>query len=178
MLYSFESISLDTNTRELRRAGKLLSVEPKVFDLLAHLIANRERVISKDALIAALWDGRIVSDSALTTCINAARGALGDSGKEQRLIKTLPRKGFRFVGAVREMPTCATVVRDAPPKSTSAALPLPDKPSIAVLPFANLSDDLKQEYLADGIVEDIITELSRFSELFVIAPELKLSIQG
>jgi adenylate cyclase len=178
VLYSFESISLDTNARELRRDGKLVSVEPKVFDLLVHLIANREHVISKDALIATLWDGRTVSDSALTTCINAARGALGDSGKEQRLIKTLPRKGFRFVGAVREMPTGATVLRDALPKSPSAALPLPDKPSIAVLPFANLSDDLKQEYLADGIVEDIITELSRFSELFVIARNSSFQYKG
>jgi adenylate cyclase len=178
VLYSFESISLDTKTRELRRAGKLLSIEPKVFDLLAHLIENHERVISKDALIAALWDGRTVSDSALTTCINAARVALGDSGKEQRLIKTLPRKGFRFVGTLREMPTSSAAVREAPPKSTSTALPLPDRPSIAVLPFAILGDDLQQEYLADGIVEDIIIELSRFSELFDITRNSSFQYKG
>ena len=102
MLYSFETFLLDTGTRELRRDRELLSVEPKVFDLLSYLIANRERVVSKDDLIASVWNGRIVSDAALTTCLNAARTAIGDSGEEQRLIKTLPRKGFRFVGAVSE----------------------------------------------------------------------------
>jgi adenylate cyclase len=138
-----------------------------VFDLLAHLVANREHVVSKDDLIAAVWRGRIVSDSALTTAINAARAVLGDSGEAQRLIKTLPRKGLRFVGAVREGPadTAAPAVTEA----QRPALALPDKPSVAVLPFANVSGDPEQEYFADGITDDIITELSRFSELFVIA---------
>ena len=102
MLYFFEDYALDTDRRELRRGDRLLSVEPKVFDLLVHLAGNRERVVSKDDLIAAVWNGRIVSESALTSCINAARAAIGDSGEEQRLIKTLPRKGIRFVGVVRE----------------------------------------------------------------------------
>ena len=102
MLYIFEGFALDAGRRELRRGGDLIAVEPKVFDLLVHLIANRERVVSKDDLIAAVWGGRIVSESALTTAINAARAALGDSGEAQRLIRTLPRKGFRFVGEVRE----------------------------------------------------------------------------
>ena len=102
MLYLFEDFALDAGRRELRRGGRSVAVEPKVFDLLIHLVANRERVVSKDDLIAAVWDGRIVSESALTTAINAARAALGDSGEAQRLIKTLPRKGFRFVGEVQE----------------------------------------------------------------------------
>ena len=102
MRYSFEKFLLDTGTRELRRDRELLSVEPKVFDLLSYLIVNRERVVSKDDLIADVWNGRIVSDAALTTCLNAARTAIGNFGEEQRLIKTLPRKGFRFVGAVYE----------------------------------------------------------------------------
>ena len=102
MRYLFEDCLLDTTRRELRREADLVPVEPKVFDLLVYLIANRERVVTKDDLLAAVWGGRIVSESALTTRLNAARSAIGDSGEEQRLIKTLPRKGFRFVGAVRE----------------------------------------------------------------------------
>ena len=179
MLYSFEGISLDTDTRELRRGGELLSIEPKVFDLLVHLIANRGRVVSKDDLIATVWDGRIVSESALTTAINAARAALGDSGEAQRLIKTLPRKGLRFVGTVSEafMPTAGTP--DKPLPGAPAVLPvLSDKPSVAVLPFANISGDPQQEYFADGITEDIITELARFSELFVIARNSSFQYKG
>jgi len=100
--YLFEDYVLDTDRRELRRKGGLLSVEPKVFDLLVHLIGNRERVVSKDDLIGAVWNGRIVSESTLTSCINAARNAIGDSGEEQRFIKTLPRKAFAsWVGCGR-----------------------------------------------------------------------------
>jgi adenylate cyclase len=146
-----------------------------VFDLLTYLIRNRERVVSKDDLIAAAWDGRIVSDAALTTRLNVARSAIGDSGEEQRLIKTLPRKGFRFVGAVREE---QEALADAPAEAPRRTLALPDKPSIAVLAFANLSGDPEQEYFADGIVEDIITELSRFRELFVIARNSSFQYKG
>lgn len=102
MPFVFEDFLLDRDRRELRRGNTVVAAEPKVFDLLVHLFANRERVVSKDDLIAAVWDGRIVSDAALATAINAARVALGDSGEAQRLIRTLPRKGFRFVGEVRE----------------------------------------------------------------------------
>ena len=102
MLYLFEDCVLDTDRRELRRGAEAVSVAPQVFDLLEYLIRNRERVVSKDDLIAAIWNGRVVSDAAVTTRINVARAAIGDSGEEQRLIRTLPRKGFRFVGAVRE----------------------------------------------------------------------------
>ena len=113
-----------------------MAVEPKVFDLLAHLIANRDHVVGKDDLILAIWDGRIVSESALTTCINAARSALGDSGEAQRLIKTLPRKGVRFVGDVKEGPSAARAAPlSAPEPVASAGYALPDKPSMAVLPF-------------------------------------------
>ena len=170
MRYLFEDYVLDTDRRELRRGTGLISLTPQVFDLLAYVIKNRELVVSKDDLIVAVWGGRIVSDSALTTRINAARSAIGDSGEQQRLIKTLPRKGFRFVGSVREgeqlVGADATNHATPPPKPS---LTLPDKPSIAVLPFTNLSGDARQEYFIDGVVEDIITELSRFSELFVIA---------
>ena len=100
--YLFEDYTFDTERRELHRGAEAVSITPQVFDLLDYLIRNRERVVSKDDLISAVWNGRIVSDAALTTRLNAARNAIGDSGEDQRLIKTLPRKGFRFVGAVRE----------------------------------------------------------------------------
>jgi TolB-like protein len=176
--YLFEDCLLDTDLRELRRGGEGVAVAPQVFDLLAYLIHHRERVVSKDDLIAAIWGGRIVSDAALTTRINVARSAIGDSGDEQRLIKTLPRKGFRFVGAVQEGEGLVVpkVAHAAEPQR--AALALPDKPSIAVLPFINLSSDPEQNYFADGVVEDIITELSRFSELFVIARNSSFQYKG
>jgi DNA-binding winged helix-turn-helix (wHTH) protein len=98
LLYLFEDYELDTERRELRRGPALVAIEPKVFDLLAYVIENRQRVVSRDDLIAQVWDGRIVSESALARCINGARSAIGDSGEAQRLIKTLPRKGVRFVG--------------------------------------------------------------------------------
>jgi DNA-binding winged helix-turn-helix (wHTH) protein/pimeloyl-ACP methyl ester carboxylesterase len=102
VLFFFEDNVLDPGRRELRCKGALVAVEPQVFDLLLFLIQNRERVVSKDDLIAGVWDGRIVSDSTLTSRINAARRAIGDSGEQQRLIRTVARKGIRFVGAVRE----------------------------------------------------------------------------
>jgi DNA-binding winged helix-turn-helix (wHTH) protein len=113
LLYLFEDYGLDSDRRELYRGTSFISVEPKVFDLLVYVIRNRERVVSKEDLVAAIWHGRIVSESALTTCINAARNAIGDSGEAQRLIKTLPRKGIRFVGVVREEQKSTAALADA-----------------------------------------------------------------
>ena len=124
MRYLFEEYAFDTDRRELHRGADIVSIAPQVFDLLDHLIRNRERVVSKDDLINAIWNGRIVSDAALTTRLNAARGAIGDSGEQQRLIKTLPRKGFRFVGDVREEQRADTAIaRDPsePPQPVSHA---------------------------------------------------------
>lgn len=104
MLYVFDGSVLDTDRRELRRGCQAVDIEPQVFDLLAYLIRNRERVVSRDELIEQIWAGRVVSESALSTRINAVRNAIGDSGTQQRLIKTLPRKGIRFVGSLREEP--------------------------------------------------------------------------
>jgi len=101
VLYFFKDFALDTGRRELRSHGSLIAVEPQVFDLLVHLIDNRDRVVSKDDLIASVWQGRIVSDSTLDSRINAARKAIGDNGDKQELIRTVPRKGVRFIGAVR-----------------------------------------------------------------------------
>ena len=175
MRYLFEDYAFDTDRRELHRGADVVSVAPQVFDLLDYLIRNRERVVSKDDLINAIWNGRIVSDAALTTRLNAARSAIGDSGEEQRLIKTLPRKGFRFVGQVRE---AREVAGPNPAMRPRALLQLPDKPSIAVLPFANMSGDPEQEYFADGMVEEITTALSRFKWLFVIARNSSFTFKG
>ena len=168
--YLFEKYSFDTARRELRRGSDVIAVTPQVFDLLDYLIRHRERVVTKDDLIGAIWNGRVVSDAALTTRLNAARSAIGDSGEEQRLIKTLPRKGFRFVGQVREVAS----PEDAP----ESAPALPVEPSIAVLPFANMSGDPEQEYFADGMVEEITTALSRFGWLFVIARNSSFTFKG
>jgi adenylate cyclase len=152
---------------------------PQVFDLLDYLLRNRERVVSKDELVAAIWGGRAVSDSALTTRINAVRAAIGDDGKTQRLVKTLPRKGLRFVGLVREEHKPAdSSVTDVASNAPKPTLTLPDKPSVAVLPFTNLHGNPGQDYVSDGITEDIITELSRFSELFVIARNSSFQYKG
>ncbi|MET4039880.1 DNA-binding winged helix-turn-helix (wHTH) protein [Bradyrhizobium sp. RT6a] len=158
MRYLFEEYVFHTDRRELHRGDELVPVAPQVFDVIDYLIRNRERVVSKDDLIKAIWNGRSVSDAALTTRLNAARAAIGDSGEEQRFIKTLPRKGFRFIGQVRE---AREVAGPDPGDGPESAPAVPDKPSIAVLPFANMSGDPEQEYFADGMVEEITTALSR-----------------
>jgi TolB-like protein len=179
LLYLFEECVVDTDRRELRRGAATIPIGPKFFDLLVYLLAHRERVVTKDDLLASLWDGRIVSESALNSGIKAVRDAIGDSGEEQRLIKTLPRKGLRFVGEVREEQVQA---RSAAP-AVAAELPkpplsLPDRPSIAVLPFANISGDSEQDYFADGMAEEIITALSRCAGLFVIARNSSFTYRG
>lgn len=159
MRYRFDAFELDSRCRELRRAGGLVSVEPQVFDLLELLIRNRDRVVTKDDMVASIWGGRIVSESTLTSRLNAARNAIGDNGKVQRLIRTMRHRGVRFVGTVSEELELA----DAQP------IDAPVQPSIAVLPFANLSGDPAKDYFADGMVEDITMALGRLPWLFVIA---------
>jgi TolB-like protein/Tfp pilus assembly protein PilF len=163
----FEGYSLDVDRRELRRGSDLVAIEPQVFDLLAYLVKNRERVLTKDDLIAAIWDGRVVSESTLTSRINSARKAIGDTGGDQRLIRTYARKGIRFVGEVRE----SLQVPNAPADPQG-------KPCIAVMPFVNLGGDAAQEYFSDGITEDIITALSRNRSLLVIARNSSFAFRG
>ncbi|MEK9278132.1 winged helix-turn-helix domain-containing tetratricopeptide repeat protein [Bradyrhizobium sp. ISRA442] len=177
MRYFFDEFVFDAERRELHRGTDLVSVPPRVFDLLDFLICNRERVLSKEEIIKAVWNGRIVSDAALTTRLNAARNAIGDSGDEQRLIKTLPRKGYRFIGRVQEAEGADPIIAGRPIEPPRPAL-RPDKASIAVLPFVNLSADPEQEYLADGMVDDIITALSHFKALVVIARNSSFTYKG
>ena len=205
MPFMFDDCVLDLDRRELTRGGEVAATGPQVFDLLVYLVENRERVVSKDDMLGAVWGGRIVSESTLASHINAVRRAIGDSGQEQRLLRTFARKGFRFVGRVSETPSSdrpefvaaersddtgehqakiiARPVRVDHVTSREQAklqtvLTLPDKPSIAVLPFMNLSGDLDQEYFADGIAEDVITLLSKSHALFVIARNSSFTYRG
>jgi TolB-like protein/Tfp pilus assembly protein PilF len=179
--FLFEDYCLDADRRELKRGSELIAIGPKVFDLLLFLVQNRDQVVTRDNLLQAVWEGRIVSDSTLTSHINAVRKAIGDTGREQRLIRTVSRKGIRFVGNIQEEESPAnTSVTDSTIASErlGLVLTLPDSPSIAVLPFRNLSGDVEQDYFADGVVEDIITALSRIRWLFVIARNSSFTYKG
>jgi TolB-like protein len=171
--FLFANHTLDTDRRELHCGALPVAVEPQVFDLLIYLVQNRNRVVSKDDLIESVWRGRIVSDSTLASRINAARRAIGDNGDEQKLIRTIARKGIRFIGTVsmRGGEAAHKAARSSIAVQPSARLRAPrfDRPAIAVLPFANTSDEPEQDYFSDGISEDIITALARLRWFFVIA---------
>jgi adenylate cyclase len=175
LLYLFDNCSLDIGQRELRRDGIAIPLQPQVFDVLEYLIRHRDRVVTKDDLISAIWNGRIVSESSLTSRINAARAAIGDSGEAQRLIKTLPRKGIRFVGGVREE---GTRTEDPLQSSSHSVGERTTRPSLAVLPFDNLDQDKDMASFCDGLVEDAITALSRFRWLNVISRSSSFSQKG
>lgn len=172
MIFAFEHHELDIGRRELRRDGRLIELQPQVFDLLVYLVRHRHRVVTKSDLLEAVWGGRIVSDSSLAARINAARRALGDNGAAQRLIRTFTRKGFRFMGDVRELP-------DAPGDTVPSG-PASGKPSIAVLPFRDLSDNQGLYRLAAGLVEEIIFSLLRIRWLSVVdrAPATRYALRG
>ena len=192
----FGEYEIDLAAFELRRNGQPCAVEPQVLELLAYLVRNAGRLVTKADLIEHVWDGRIVSDSTLASRVKSARRAIGDDGEQQRLIKTVHSRGVRFVGEVRVEVGAAeaeaqppNVGLSAPP--TNVGLPGPpthvglpasaaaeptidigapaELPSIAVLPFANVCGDPEISYLVDGLTDDIITDLSRFRQLRVIA---------
>jgi TolB-like protein len=179
MLYLFGIFTIDTDRRELRRADGVIHVEPQVFDLLLYFARNTNRVISKDELIEQIWQRRAISDAALNSRINAARRAIGDTGKQQALIRTVQRRGFLFAAEVTTRasghPAAGSMARSIPGPSLA---PPPDKPSIAVLPFQNMGGDPQQDYFADGVVEDIITGLARIKWLFVIARNSSFCYKG
>lgn len=178
MQFLFRDHLLDTDLRELSREQVPVSVEPQVFDLVVHLMENRDRVVSKDELIDKIWHGRSVSESTLTSRINAARKAIGDSGANQALIRTIARKGFRFVGNVEAKSGAAAAEPGRSVTTPHALLALPDRPAIAVLPFTNMSGDREQDYFSDGISEDIITALSKLRWFFVIARNSSFVYKG
>ncbi|MGB6350271.1 MAG: winged helix-turn-helix domain-containing tetratricopeptide repeat protein [Pseudolabrys sp.] len=184
MQFLFGDHVLDDDRRELSRGAEPIAVEPQVFDLLIYLVQNRDRVVSKNDLIDSVWGGRVVSDSTLTSRINAARKAIGDSGQKQKLIRTIARKGLRFVGDVRiesNGAESAVGIARGPSETQETlrpALPLPDRPAIAVLPFVNMSGEPEQDYFSDGISEDIITALSKLRWFFVIARNSSFTYKG
>jgi len=178
--FLFTDHTLDTGRRELRRGDTPIPVQPLVFDLLTYLLQNHERVVSKDDLLRAVWGGRIVAESTLGTHINAARRAIGDSGEQQRLIRTISRKGLRFVGDVRSRQENGEPAQHGGSQSqlSRPALTPTDRPGIAVLPFDNMSGDAEQEYFSDGISEDLIAALSKLRWFFVIARNSSFSYKG
>jgi TolB-like protein len=178
--FIFANHVLDTSRQELSCGGKGVPVEPQVFDLLLYLVENRDRVVSKDDLFENIWEGRFVSESTLTSRINAVRKAVGDSGRDQRLVRTIARKGFRFIGDVRvhqpeEISSQPSSNDNEQPRPALSAL---DRPAIAVLPFTNMSDEPEQEYFSDGISEDIITALSKLRWFYVIARNSSFVYKG
>ncbi|MGA3800074.1 winged helix-turn-helix domain-containing tetratricopeptide repeat protein [Pseudomonas fluorescens] len=185
MPFTFEDYVLDQERRELTLRGQVVAVGPQVFDLLLLFVNNPDRVVGKDELLKAVWGDRIVSESTITSHINAVRKAIGDTGEEQRLVRTVARKGYRFVGQINgamtgeaRQPDIDERASAVPKPIPSSTLVLPDKPSITVLPFQNLSGDPEQEYFADGVVEDIIAALSRIRWLFVIARNSSFTYKG
>jgi TolB-like protein len=189
LIFRFGNYEVDLVQQELRRDGMLVPIEPQVFDVLAYLLQNRDRLVSKEELFESVWDGRVVSDATLSSRISAVRRAIGDDGTAQALVRTAQRRGFRFIGEVQvdEAPSRAPVketsveqvlTEDTPTLAPATALPLPNKPSIAVLPFQNMSGDPEQEYFADGLTEDIITGLSQQQWFFVIARNSSFTFKG
>jgi adenylate cyclase len=177
--YLFGNQVLDTERRELRRGETLVPVTPQVFTLLSYLIRHRDRVVSKDDLVAAIWRGRSITDTAMTTRINAARRAIGDSGEAQHLIRTLTRRGYRFVGLVREEHDTeeATLLANAPDPA-KPGFAGPGNPTVAVLPFANMSRCRDHDFLADAIAANTATELTKWRWLHVIARVSRLAASG
>ncbi len=182
MLFLFADHILDTGRRELRRGLESIELEPQVLDLLIYLIQARDRVVSKDDLVASVWGGRVVSDTTLTSRIYTARRAIGDNGRDQKLIRTIARKGLRFIADVRTQEGETAQAIDPPPSDAGKLVqrtpPLPDRPAIAVLPFNNMSGDPALGYFSDGISEDIITALSKLRWFFIIARNSSFMYKG
>ena len=173
MLYRFENCRLDLARGHLRTAERDVELRPKSFDVLRYLVENAGRLVSKEELIAAVWAKTAVTDESVARCISDVRAAIGDH--DQTIIKTMPRRGYLFSASVTRQAADGDISHLGTAMLRRVAA---DKPSVAVLAFNNLSGDPDQEYFSDGITEDIITELSRFSELFVIARNSSFQYKG
>ncbi|MBR0660104.1 winged helix-turn-helix domain-containing tetratricopeptide repeat protein [Neoroseomonas oryzicola] len=175
MPLSFAGHEVDLRRQELRRDGSRVHVEPQVFDLIVHLLRNRDRVVSKDELLDTIWNGRIVSEAALSSRINAARKAVGDDGDRQSLIKTIHKRGFRFVGEVTE--EAEDDVAEIPAPEPPVASPS-TRPSVVVLPFANLSSEPDTDYFSYGLTEDVIRLLARHRWMDVLSRHTAAAFRG
>jgi TolB-like protein len=175
MIYQFGAFELDMATVELRKDDKTLCLEPQVFALLALLVENRERLVSKEEIIDKVWDGRVVSDAAVASRVKSVRQALGDTGKSQRFIRTIHSQGYRFVADARASRGAASrsagvstnlVERGS---ATNVQLDKSSRPSLAVLPFRLIGDGGRYAALAVALPDELITELSRLRWLFITA---------
>ncbi|HEY0437241.1 MAG TPA: winged helix-turn-helix domain-containing protein [Phenylobacterium sp.] len=172
MIYRFDPFEIDTGQVELRRGGARVAVEPQVFALLRLLVENRERMVSKDEIVEAVWQGRFISDSALSSRIKSARQALGDDGAAQRWIRTIHGQGFRFVGEVAaEPPAAAPAVRAPPPAAdpTQRLESVMARPMVAVFPFEQEHPDPQDAYFVDGLAEDLMDELAAWQWLPILS---------
>jgi len=174
VIYRFNQFSLDTERYRLSLSDKPVSLEPLVFDLLVYLVENRGRVVTRAELLDNLWQGKVVTDAALGARLKDARKSIGDSGSKQKSIKTFHGRGYQFIADTTESETGYSPAAPEA-QASSAILALPDEPSIAVIPFTNMSGEPEQEYFSDGITEDIITALSKIKNLLVIARNSTLS---
>src|SRR5215470_16618019 len=179
-MYHFEGYTLDTARCSLRTGDRVVELRPRAFEVLRYLVENAGRLVTKEEFIKAIWPDVVVTDESLTHCVSEARQAIGD--ERQAIIRTVPRRGYQFVAPVsRASPDNGPEPQSAPARpsrgSASDRTP-PGKPSIAVLPFTNIGGDPEQEYFADGMVEEIITALSRFSGLLVIARNSSFAYKG
>jgi adenylate cyclase len=163
----FERFTLDLDRLCLLGPSGHIDLRPKSFDVLRYLVEHAGRVVTKDEVIASVWPHATVTDESLTVCISEVRRALGDA--DQRILRTVPRRGYLFDVAVSI---------DDEPSSQAIAAGRNDQPVVAVLPFENMSGDPRQDHLADAMTEEIITALSRFSDLFVIARKSSFAYKG
>jgi TolB-like protein len=179
MIHAFDGYRLDTDKRELRFGDLLVPVEPQVFALLWLLIENRERVVGKDEIIERIWDGRVVSESAVASRVKSARQAIGDTGEAQRLIRTAHKLGFRFVAEVESAQAPRASIAAMADAAQIAAIGEPARrPSIAVLPFALVGVAGPYGSIAEALPHDLIVELSRLRWLFVIARGSSFQFRG
>lgn len=178
MIFAFGDRELDTELYELRQDGRPYKVEPQVFDLLHFLLRHSDRMVSRDEIVEAIWGGRAVTEATISTCLKSARQAIGDDGRAQSLIRTVHGRGVRFVGDVRRCEPAERAAADPPPRpAPGPPIAAQTKPVLAVLPFDNLSAEV-DAYFADGLTEDIITNLSRFRDLLVIARSSTFRFKG
>jgi TolB-like protein len=161
-VYRFAGCEVDSALRHVRCRGVVAEPQPKAFDLLLYLIAHRERVVDKDELLAKIWPGVVVSDSALTQALRKARAMVGDDGERQTVIRTIQRRGFRFVADLEEARPAAEA-----PATSSAAAPASAAAPVAVLPFVDMSPARDHEYFCDGMAEEVINALTRAGQRVV-----------
>jgi adenylate cyclase len=173
-MFHFEGYTLDVARGCLRSADREIELRPKSFDVLRYLVESGGRLVTKDEVIKSVWPNVIVTDESLAQCVSEIRHAIGDD--RQTIIKTVPRRGYRFAASVSKLEVAAAA-SDSEAVARPLSTPL-DRPSIAVLPFVNLGGDAQQDYFSDGITGDIITELSRFSDLAVIARSSTFQYKG